>query len=124
MKVDEHAESNIKKEINTICQTAITVWNTVAEEGTELIEKLDKVVESLVTTYELNPEVLTKYRSTVESAREMRLGLTKKITYNEAINARDMIFALCDQLTDPKQIMDYVRTGCEIVYVWDERLER
>ena len=58
MKVDEHAESNIKKEINTICQTAITVWNTVAEEGTELIEKLDKVVESLVTTYELNPEVL------------------------------------------------------------------
>ena len=69
MKVDEHAESNIKKEINTICQTAITVWNTVAEEGTELIEKLDKVVESLVTTYELNPEVLTKYRSTVESAR-------------------------------------------------------
>ena len=124
MKVDEHAESNIKKEINTICQTAITVWNTVAEEGTELIEKLDKVVESLVTTYELNPEVLTKYRSTVESAKEMRLGLTKKITYNEAINARDMIFALCDQLTDPKQIMDYVRTGCEIVYVWDERLER
>ena len=123
MKVDEHAESNIKKEINTICQTAITVWNTVAEEGTELIEKLDKVVESLVTTYELNPEVLTKYRSTVESAREMRLGLTKKITYNEAINARDMIFALCDQLTDPKQIMEYVRTGCEIVYVWDERLE-
>lgn len=124
MKVDEHAESNIKKEINTICQTAITVWNTVAEEGTELIEKLDKVVESLVTTYELKPEVLTKYRSTVESAREMRLGLTKKITYNEAINARDMIFALCDQLTDPKQIMEYVRTGCEIVYVWDERLER
>ena len=124
MKVDEHAESNIKKEINTICQTAITVWNTVAEEGTELIEKLDKVVESLVTTYELNPEVLTKYRSTVESAKEMRLGLTKKITYNEAINARDMIFALCDQLTDPKQIMEYVRTGCEIVYVWDERLER
>ena len=123
MKVDEHAESNIKKEINTICQTAITVWNTVAEEGTELIEKLDKVVESLVTTYELKPEVLTKYRSTVESAREMRLGLTKKITYNEAINARDMIFALCDQLTDPKQIMEYVRTGCEIVYVWDERLE-
>ena len=124
MKVDEHAERNIQKEINTICQTAITVWNTMAEEGADLVEKLDKVVESLVATYELNPEVLTKYRSTVESAKEMRLGLTKKITYNEAINARDMIFALCDQLTDPKQIMDYVRTGCEIVYVWDERLER
>ena len=124
MKADEHVESNIKKEINTICQTAITVWNTVAEEGTELIEKLDKVVESLVTTYELNPEVLTKYRSTVESAREMRLGITNKITYCEANNVKDMIFALCDQLTDPKQIMEYVRTGCEIVYVWDERLER
>lgn len=123
MKVDEHAESNIKKDINTICQTAITVWNTVAEEGTELIEKLNRVVESLVTTYELSSDVLTKYRSTVESAKEMHLGLTKKITYSEAINARDMVFALCDQLTDPKQIMEYVRTGCELVYVWDERLE-
>lgn len=38
MKVDEHAENNIKKEINTICQTAITVWNTVADEGIDLIE--------------------------------------------------------------------------------------
>lgn len=123
MKVDENAQKNITKEINTICQTAITVWNTVAEEGTDLIEKLDRVVESLVTTYELNPDVLTKYRTMIESAKEMQLGLKKKITYSEALNARDMIFALCDQLTDPKQIMEYVRTGCEIVYVWDERLE-
>lgn len=123
MKVDEHAENNIKKEINTICQTAITVWNTVAEEGTELIEKLDRVVGSLVATYELNPEMLTKYRTTVESAKEMQLGIKTKVTYAEALNARDMVFALCDLLTDPKQIMEYVRTGCEIVYVWDERLE-
>lgn len=123
MKVDENAQKNIKKEINTICQTAITVWNTVVEEGTELIERLDRVVESLVATYELNPDVLTKYRTMIESAKEMQLGLNKKITYADALNARDMIFALCDQLTDPKQIMEYVRTGCEIVYVWDERLE-
>ena len=120
MKVDQHAENNIKKEINTICQTAIRVWDTVAEEGAGLIEKLDKVVESLVATYELNPEVLTKYRTMVESAKEMQLGSNKRITLAEALNARDMIFALCDQLTDPKQIMEYVRTGCEIVYVWDE----
>lgn len=121
MKVDEHAEKNIKKEINTICQTAITVWNTEAEEGMTLIEKLDRVVESLVATYELNSEVLTKYRNTVESAKELQLGINTKITYNDALNARDMVFALCDQLTDPKQIMEYVRTGCEIVYVWDNR---
>lgn len=123
MKVDQHAENNIKKEINTICQTAIRVWDTVAEEGVGLIEKLDKVVESLVATYELNPEVLTKYRTMVESAKEMQLGSNKRITLAEALNARDMIFALCDQLTDPKQIMEHVRTGCEIVYVWGERLE-
>lgn len=122
MKVDEHAEKNIQKEINTICQTAITVWNTEAEEGVGLVEKLDKVVEALVATYELNPEELTKYRTMVKSARELQLGLNTKITYADALNARDMIFALCDQLTDPKQIMEYVRTGCEIVYVWDNRL--
>lgn len=123
MKVDEHAENNIKKEINTICQTAITVWNTVGEEGTDLIEKMDRLVESLVTTYELNPEELTKYRTTMESAKEMQLGIKTKVAYADALNARDMVFALCDLLTDPKQIMEYVRTGCEIVYVWDERLE-
>ena len=122
MKVDEQAEKNIKKDINTICQTAITVWNTMAEEGTDLVEKLDRVVESLVTTYELNPEVLTEYRTTVESAKEMQLGIKVKVTYAEALNARDMVFALCDLLTDPKQIMEYVRIGCEIVYVWDERV--
>ena len=80
MKVDQHAENNIKKEINTICQTAIRVWDTIAEEGAGLIEKLDKVVESLVATYELNPEVLTKYRTMVESAKEMQLGSNKRIT--------------------------------------------
>lgn len=123
MKVDEHAENNIKKAVNTICQTAITVWNTEAEEGVDLIEKLDKVVESLVATYELNPEELSKYRTMVESAKEMQLGLNKRITYTEAINTRDMVFAMCSQMSDPKLIMEYVQTACEIVYVWDDRLK-
>lgn len=122
MKVDEHAQNNIKKEINTICQTAITVWNTVGEEGTLLTERLEWIVESLVEVYELDAQVLTKYKDTVESAKEMQLTIGKPITLVEAINAREMVFALCDQLTDPKQIMEYVRAGCEIVDVWDSRL--
>lgn len=124
MKVDEMAKSNIKKEINTICQTAITVWNNEGEERGDFIEQLDKIVESMVTIYGLETEVLTKYRTMVESAKEMNLAISKKVTLTDTRNLREMIFALCDNLSEPKQIMEYVRTACELVDVWDERLKR
>lgn len=119
MRYDEKTIENIKKSIKAICQTAITVWNVLGEDGGELINGLDKIVESMIKVYEIEESVLIKYRATVESAEEMDLENKQSITITEAVNTRDMIFALCDNLTEPKQIMEYVRFACDLVNVWD-----
>ena len=123
MKYDEKAIENIKEKIKVICQTAITVWNNLGGDGGDLINGLDKIVESMTEVYEMEDSVLTKYRTTIESAKEMNLENKQNITLTDALNTRDMIFALCDNLTEPKQIMEYVRFACDLVNVWDDRIE-
>ena len=42
----------------------------------------------------------------------------------DAEQAREMIFAMCDRLDDPKEVMQHVRTACEMLEVWEPERKR
>ena len=121
MTYDAHTNENIKLHLRAICQTAVRVWILMGEEGGDLENRLGEIAESIIDTYELGESVLTEYQSTIKGAKELKLQPKKKLTVTEAENTREMIFALCDTLTDPSTIMKYVRTSCELVDIWDNR---
>ena len=118
MKLDEHNKKLVEETISTICKTAIVVWNTLAEEGQDLIKRFDSVVECMVHTYELGETALKEYRGEIEAAKEMEAEIKQTVSSVEAETAQETIFKLCDNLKNPKQIMEYVHTACEIVNVW------
>lgn len=116
MKLDNQTERSIEQGIKTICKTAIVVRDTLEEEGQELIDRFDRVVKDITLVYAMDTGLLSKYRDAVS-------GIIKaddeEITPSDAVKAQNMIFDFCDSLADPKQIMEYVRTACEIVDVWN-----
>ena len=112
-------ENKIQQGINTICKTAIVVRDTMEEDGHDLIDALDDVVESIIISYSLDDEMLVGYRAVVEGGREYAGNKEPIVTPTEAAMAQNMIFEFCDTLTDPKEIMDHVRAACEMVKVWN-----
>lgn len=119
MALNEQAMKDIQKSIDTICQTAIVVRDTMEEDGQDLIDKFDNVVECITVVYAMDENTLSKYRNAVKGVTEAQTANDKLITPSDAVRAQQVIFGLCDTLTDPKQIMEYVRTANELVDVWN-----
>ena len=53
------------------------------------------------------------------AARRRNALNQKGISYIDAEHAKDMVYALCDELDDPKEIMRHVRTADEMMSVWE-----
>lgn len=108
----------VRCDIQTILKTAIMVWDILEEDGKALIEQLEQTAVALQRTYGLDNEVIEKYHNTMETVKEIDIVLPGTIRYAEAEQARETIYAMCDQLDDPKEIMRYVRTAREMLEVW------
>lgn len=119
MEWDSSARQNIERSIQTICKTAIMVVSTLEEEGSDLVDSLECAAESICKVFGMDEKAMENYRAALESSKELTLNLAEPVTYQEAESAREMIYALCDRLDDPKKIMQHVRTATEMLYVWE-----
>lgn len=117
--LDEQAKENVRKSIRTILKTAITVDHTLDEYGSELCERLEHAAEAIQKTYEMEDNLMDSFRKVLQAARELKLGEPEDFCYADAEQAREMVFAMCDRLDDPKEIMQHVRTACEMLEVWE-----
>lgn len=108
----------VKQCIQTLMKTAVTVVFTLDECGEELSGRLEETAESLQKTFRLDEKIMEEYRSTVTAAKEIQ-KLSSELCYAEAEQARDVIYEMCDCLDNPKEIMKYVRTACEMLDVWN-----
>ena len=68
--------------------------------------------------------LMEDFRKALETAREQNSGEPEDFCYMDAEQAREMIFAMCDRLDDPKEVMQHVRTACEMLEVWEPERNR
>lgn len=115
--LDEQAKENVKKSIQAILKTAITVQHTLDEYGEDLAERLEQTAEAIQKTFELEPSLMDEFRHSMKAAKELDLGIPTELSYTEVEQAREMVYAMCDRLDDPKEIMRHVRTASEMQYV-------
>lgn len=115
---DKDTLKNIEQSIQTICKTAIAVWSTLDEDGMDLIDRLEQTADAICRHFGLEERIMEQYRSSMDSVRQMELKADCDMSYHELEAARDMTYALCDMLDDPKEIMQHVRTACEMTEVW------
>lgn len=117
-------KENVRKDIQTILKTAIVVDSTLDEYGSELCERLERTAEALQKTFEMEDSLMEDFRKALETAREQNSGEPEDFCYMDAEQAREMIFAMCDRLDDPKEVMQHVRTACEMLEVWEPERNR
>ena len=122
--LDEQAKENVRKDIQTILKTAIVVDSTLDEYGSELCARLERTAEALQKTFEMEDSLMEDFRKALETAREQNSGEPEDFCYMDAEQAREMIFAMCDRLDDPKEVMQHVRTACEMLEVWEPERNR
>jgi len=100
------------------------VDSTLDEYGSELCERLERTAEALQKTFEMEDSLMEDFRKALETAREQNSGELEDFCYMDAEQAREMIFAMCDRLDDPKEVMQHVRTACEMLEVWEPERNR
>ena len=117
---NKNIADNINKHIKTICNSSISVASILGDEDYDrsLTETMEQAVAAMVRLYNLDESVLDEYRQTIKAANGEMTEAAADTTYQDAEDARDMILDLCDKLTDPKEIMRFVRAAIEVTNVW------
>lgn len=118
--LDERCKQNIRKDINTLCQTAITVIETTEPgEESDLVERLGQIAEAIAAQYKMEPELMDGYHALIKATRRQNELNRQGYSFSDAERAKELIYALCDSLADPKEIMSHVRTADEMMAVWE-----
>lgn len=118
--LDERCKQNIRKYINTICQTAITVIETTEPgEESDLVQRLGQTADAIAAHYEMEPELMEGYHALIKATLKKAELEKQASSFRDAEQAKELIYALCDNLADPKEIMSYVRTADEMMAVWE-----
>ncbi len=116
---DQETRKNIRKSIEVLGKTAIrllSLYDAERYDG-DLAERLEITAEALQKQFGLDDAVMEEYRQSVQMAKGAELT-EQDIRYQEAEEARDMIYALCDRLSDPREIMRHVRSAQEMLEIW------
>ncbi len=118
--LDENSRQNIRRHINTLCKTALAVIETLGtDEESDLVDRLEQTADAIAAHYEMEPELMEEFRAVIMAARKRASLDEEGIRFADAEQAKDMIYALCDCLDDPKDIMRHVRTADEMMAVWE-----
>ncbi|MFR9310092.1 hypothetical protein [Hydrogeniiclostridium mannosilyticum] len=117
--LDENSKQNVRNHIKTLCRTALEVIEVMrADEETDLVDRLEKTAGAIAEHYDMEPELMEEYRNMIKGARKRAKLIDGSFRYTDAENAKEMIYALCDDLDNPKEIMCHVRTADEMLTVW------
>ena len=121
--LDENSKQNIRTHVNTLCRTALEVIKIIGiDEGSDLIDRLGQTANAIAKCYEMEPELMENFYAVIDGTRTGACLTKEVISFGSALNAKEMIYALCDNLENPKDIMAHVRTADEMMAIWEELL--
>lgn len=110
MEKREQAEMSVRALGKSAAVSVVTL------EETSLSDQFAYTAEAICRAYGLDGSVMEEFRQEVAKAEDS--SWADGIPYQDAENARDLIYEMCDRLTDPKEIMRHVRNASEMLYVW------
>ena len=110
-----------KDAIRTICNTAIMVDTVLDDNGTNLMIALEQAAEAIQKNYGLDERIMGEYKDKVKASKNLKIGELEKVKTQDLENAQNIIYLVCDKLENPKEIMRYVRTANEMIYLWTSR---
>lgn len=118
--LDEDSKQNVRNHIKSLCRTALEVIEVMGtDEESDLVDRLEKTASAIAIHYDMEPELMEEYRNVIKGARYRTKLIDDGFQYVDAENAKDMIYALCDELDNPKEIMCHVRTADEMLAIWE-----
>lgn len=118
----EQEKENVRESIKTILKMALTVEATRDEYGEDLAERLENTAQKLQTTFEIEESIMKEFHTAKETSKKWNLGIPLEVTSKDIDDAREMIYALCDRLESPKEIMYHVRNATEMMECTDNSI--
>lgn len=115
-------KNDVVKAIGTICRTAKTMMIVNGEYVDGTVPKLEETAAALAKHFDLGDEVMDKYREEIEASKE--LESTHGTAVIDVEDAQDIIFEMCNSLTDPKEIMSHMFNARELMYLSNKELEQ
>ena len=88
----------------------------VTQETSSLSDQFAYTAEAVCRTYGLDGNVMEAFWQEVTKVEDSICA--DAIPYQDAEITRDLIYDMCDQFNDPKEIMRHVRTATEMLYIW------
>lgn len=118
--LDDNVMQNIKQAIRTLSKTAMQALSVYDPEeyGAELAEKMENTAQAICQYYELDDSVMREYRVLVESAKRQDVIVSRMVDFHDADQAQGVIYAVCDGLDNPKDIMCLVRAATDMMNLW------
>lgn len=118
----EQEKENVRESIKAILKMALTVEATRDEYGEDLAERLETTAKKIQTEFGIEETIMKEFHTAKEASKRWSLGMPIELSVREIKEAREMIFALCDRLESPKEIMCHVRTATEMVECADNSI--
>lgn len=109
--------------VQVICQSAkMNIVNTEEiDEG--LTPHLEEMASAVQKHFGLDESVMDDYRKEIDYFRgEWEDAEIKHITHEQAEETREIVYEMCDSLGSTEEIMHYVRTIAEMLFVWNPML--
>ena len=116
--MEEREKTEVEASIHIIMKAAIIKIFSADPCCEEVLEQLEQTAEKICKTFGLKGKIMDEYRSKVMSAKEIQM-ITSELYPVEVERVRDVIYEMCDQLDDPKEIMKYIRTTGKIMDIWN-----
>ena len=116
--IDEATKKNVRDSVDILCKTAVQAVATLEEYGETLAEQMEKTAEAIVQTFTPQENTMEDFRNRVKVARELQLLPSQVPAKKEIGSTIDMIYAMCDCQTEVEEVMYYVRTAQEVIFVW------
>ena len=109
-------KNRAEKAIQTLCKTAIVTIVTMDEVEEGLPPQLEYTAKAIQQEYRLKDAVMDEYHA--EIAKAIESTWADGIAYRDAEDARDVIYEMCDRLSDCCEVMQHVRNASEMLYIW------
>lgn len=113
--VNKVTKEQAEKAIQTICKAAsIYIYLTdIIEEG--LAPQFEATATALRKHFGLDDSVMNEYRNGIEKAKTA--DKADNILFTDAEEARDIVYQMCEELTEPAEIMQHVIAMREMLYI-------
>ena len=103
--------------VGVICKSAMVNILVIGEVEEGLTTNLEKMAEAVTNHFGLDESVMENYRNKIEEISEETS--VPQIKNEDAEEAREIIYEMCDATESVAEAMAHVRTVADMIFIWN-----